>query len=115
MLGEIWLDDQNLLGLDDSELRQNRWTKLALIPQGAMNSLNLMMKISTQIKDVIQTHEECQPDQALKKCVLELCLMVGLPGCIYDMYLHELSGGDEANDNGTVLRRCHAPCTAQVS
>ncbi len=91
--GEIWLDDENLLGMDDEYLRRMRWTKLALIPQGAMNSLNPTMRISSQIKDVIETHEGRQPKEALKKRILELFSMVGLPGRIYNMYPHELSGG----------------------
>jgi peptide/nickel transport system ATP-binding protein len=91
--GEVLLEDTNLLGLKDSELRQYRWTKLALIPQGAMNSLNPTMKISDQIRDVIETHEGKQTKDEIKKRILELFTMVGLPGRIYDMYPHELSGG----------------------
>ena len=91
--GEIWLEDEDLLDLEEKQLRRNRWTKLALIPQGAMNSLNPTMKISAQIKDVIQTHEGNQSNSVLKKRILELFSMVGLPGRIYDMYPHELSGG----------------------
>src|SRR4051794_10970693 len=51
--GEITLNDKPLLGLTEDQLREYRWTKLALIPQGAMNSLNPTMKVSDQIKDVI--------------------------------------------------------------
>ncbi|QPC81273.1 ABC transporter ATP-binding protein [Phototrophicus methaneseepsis] len=91
--GEVWLDGDNLLDLSEEELRKRRWTKLALIPQGAMNSLNPTMKISAQIKDVIETHEGRQSSEKLKKRVLELFSMVGLPGRIYNMYPHELSGG----------------------
>src|SRR5512136_908489 len=51
--GEVVLEGQNLLGLRDEALRTIRWAKLALIPQGAMNSLNPTMKVSAQIKDAI--------------------------------------------------------------
>lgn len=91
--GEVLLDDIDLLDLPEEELRKRRWTKLALIPQGAMNSLNPTMKISAQIKDVIETHEGRQRPEEIKKRILELFSMVGLPGRIYDMYPHELSGG----------------------
>src|ERR1043165_7407068 len=37
--GEVLLNGQRLLGLPDEKLRQLRWVKLSLIPQGAMNSL----------------------------------------------------------------------------
>src|SRR5215207_6789948 len=43
--GEVLLDGRNLLGLPEPALRAIRWVKLALIPQGAMNSLNPTMKI----------------------------------------------------------------------
>jgi len=91
--GAVLLDDYNLLDLEDRQLRMIRWTKLALIPQGAMNSLNPTMQISAQIKDVIETHEGKQSKSELKKRILELFKMVGLPGRIYEMYPHELSGG----------------------
>ena len=88
--GEVALDEEDLLALPEAELRKRRWAKLALIPQGAMNSLNPTMKISAQIGDVIQTHTGTSPG---KDRVLDLFQMVGLPGRIYDMYPHELSGG----------------------
>ncbi|MAU08824.1 MAG: dipeptide/oligopeptide/nickel ABC transporter ATP-binding protein [Anaerolineaceae bacterium] len=91
--GEVWLDSSNLLAMSEEELRQRRWTKLALIPQGAMNSLNPTMRISAQIRDVIETHEGRKRGDDIKERILELFKMVGLPGRIYDMYPHELSGG----------------------
>ena len=91
--GEVWLERDDLLALREEQLRKRRWTKLALIPQGAMNSLNPTMKISDQIGDVIETHEGKQTRDQLKKRILELFAMVGLPGRIYEMYPHELSGG----------------------
>jgi oligopeptide/dipeptide ABC transporter ATP-binding protein len=91
--GEVVLDGKNLLGLPENELRLLRWTKLALIPQGAMNSLNPTMKVSSQIKDVIAAHEKRQSAADLKLRVLELLTMVGLPGRVYELYPHELSGG----------------------
>lgn len=91
--GEVLLDGKDLLALTDDELRKMRWTKLALIPQGAMNSLNPTMRVSDQIKDVIKAHEGRKPPEQMKQRVLDLFHMVGLPHRIYDMYPHELSGG----------------------
>jgi len=91
--GEVLLEGQNILGLPEKALRSVRWIKLALIPQGAMNSLNPTMKVSDQIKDVIVAHEGKRSKQDLKDRVLELLSMVGLPGRVYDLYPHELSGG----------------------
>jgi ABC-type dipeptide/oligopeptide/nickel transport system ATPase component len=91
--GEVLLEGHNLLGLPEEVLRGVRWTKLALIPQGAMNSLNPTMKVSDQIKDVIVAHEGKQAQKIIKPRILELLSMVGLPARVYEMYPHELSGG----------------------
>jgi peptide/nickel transport system ATP-binding protein len=87
------LEHQNLLELTPKALRAVRWQKLSLIPQGAMNSLNPTMSVSAQIRDVIETHEGKQPKKTLQTRILDLFKRVGLPGRIYHMYPHELSGG----------------------
>ncbi len=91
--GDVTLGGKNLMKLSDREFRSIRWTELALIPQGAMNSLNPTMRISEQIADVMIQHEGRQPRSKLKARILELFKMVGLPERIYGMYPHELSGG----------------------
>ncbi len=91
--GEIELDGTNMLQLDDKQLRAMRWARLALIPQGAMNSLNPTMKISAQIADVIREHSDMRDKAAVRARILELFQLVGLPARIYEMYPHEISGG----------------------
>jgi peptide/nickel transport system ATP-binding protein len=91
--GEVILEGDEILGLPEEKLRTIRWIKLALIPQGAMNSLNPTMRISDQIKDVILAHEGGRAKKGLEKRILELLSMVGLPGRVYHLYPHELSGG----------------------
>jgi len=91
--GEVILEGKNLLGLPEEEVRQMRWVKLALIPQGAMNSLNPTMTVSAQIKDVIVAHEGRHALKDIKPRILDLLATVGLPGRIVDMFPHELSGG----------------------
>jgi peptide/nickel transport system ATP-binding protein len=91
--GSIQLEDIDLATLSEKELRQVRWSKLALIPQGAMNSLNPVMRVKNQIGDAISTHVGRMPKEALKQRILDLLNQVGLPARVYDMYPHELSGG----------------------
>ncbi len=91
--GEVVLGGRDLLKLSEEEVRKIRWTQLALIPQGAMNSLNPTMKVSSQIEDAIVAHDsEKRPDR-LRSKILDLLRRVGLPERVYDMYPHELSGG----------------------
>lgn len=91
--GQIQLDGTDLVKVNDEELRNFRWNTLALIPQGAMNSLNPVMRIKNQIGEAIETHAGKQPKAKLKQRILDLFTTVGLPSRIYDMYPHELSGG----------------------
>jgi peptide/nickel transport system ATP-binding protein len=83
----------DLLKLNKNELRRARWTQIALIPQGAMNSLNPTMRIKDQIRDAIQTHETRRPTAETRQRILDLFSTVGLPSRVYNMYPHELSGG----------------------
>ena len=47
--GEIWLDDLNLMSLSEEEMRKIRLARIAMVPQGSMNSLNPVMRIRAQI------------------------------------------------------------------
>jgi len=91
--GQALINDMDLMKLQGSDLRNVRWRELALVPQGAMNSLNPLMRLKDQIADVIETHEGKQNKKALKGRILQLLTDVGLPSRVYDMYPHELSGG----------------------
>lgn len=91
--GEVELDGTNMLDLSDKQLRAMRWARLALIPQGAMNSLNPTMRISAQIADVIREHSDMSDKDEIKARIMELFQLVGLPGRIYEMFPHEISGG----------------------
>ena len=91
--GKIVVDGIETNNLNEEEFRKLRATKLALIPQGAMNSLNPTMRVFGQIKDQIQTHEGKQNPSELKDRIEDLLKKVGLPARISRMFPHELSGG----------------------
>ena len=91
--GRIVLDGADILALDDEEMRSVRWSRISLIPQGSMNSLNPVIKIGSQIADAVVAHEGSGGRAAAKARIIELLGMVGLPARVYGMYPHELSGG----------------------
>lgn len=91
--GQILLDGTDILSLDDEAMRMMRWSRISLIPQGAMNSLNPVMKIGSQFVDTITTHEGSQSEPLLRERIQKLLSTVGLPSRVYKMYPHELSGG----------------------
>ena len=86
--------ETDLLALDENELRDVRWRDIALIPQGAMNSLNPVMKIADQIGDGFRVHagEQVTRDERRQRSA-ELFNLVGLPSRALGLYPHELSGG----------------------
>ncbi|NLD72900.1 MAG: ABC transporter ATP-binding protein [Chloroflexi bacterium] len=90
--GQVRINGRDIVSLSEQQLRQIRWCELALIPQGAMNSLNPVTKIKEQIGDAITAHESMDPT-ALRRRILDLLDDVGLPERVYNMYPHELSGG----------------------
>src|SRR4029453_8716394 len=49
--GRITLDGVNLLELSEEEMRQVRLAEIALVAQGAMNSLNPVVRVREQIRD----------------------------------------------------------------
>ena len=91
--GQILLEGTDLLQTSGDTLRRMRWSKISLIPQGAMNSLNPVMRVKDQIADVIVTHEGRQPATPLQERIVHLLETVGLPERTYFLYPHELSGG----------------------
>jgi oligopeptide/dipeptide ABC transporter ATP-binding protein len=91
--GEVLLNGTNLLALNERQLNQVRWRDIALIPQGAMNSLNPVMRVKDQIGDAIEAHEGRQPAKVLRERILEILSTVGLHSRVYELFPHELSGG----------------------
>ena len=92
--GEVRLGGVNLLSLSDEQMRRVRWSKVSLVMQGAMNSLNPIMRIKDQIADAVVAHEGRRPSApAMDTRIKSLLAAVGLPGRVASMYPHELSGG----------------------
>jgi peptide/nickel transport system ATP-binding protein len=91
--GSIMLEGEDIGKFDDTLLREKvLWRKISMVFQGAMNSLNPVLKIGFQIAETLLEHEKITKKEALAvaKNSLE---PVRLPGFIADQYPHELSGG----------------------
>jgi len=91
--GMIRLGDTVLSELSENEIRKVRLANLALIPQGAMNSLNPVMRIKDQILDGIRFHQDGESKPAILDRLPELLATVGLRPNVLNLYPHELSGG----------------------
>lgn len=91
--GEVWLDDLDLMTLSEEQMRQVRLARIALIPQGSMNSLNPVMRIKDQIGDALRDHGVAMSRRHLEERVRDLLQSVGLVPGVADKFPHELSGG----------------------
>ncbi|HLI07277.1 MAG TPA: ABC transporter ATP-binding protein [Ktedonobacteraceae bacterium] len=83
----------DIMKMGAAELRAFRWTELAIVFQSAMNALNPVMKIGTQIMDVLQAHRPEMGPDARRQRALELLRLVGIAPDRINSYPHELSGG----------------------
>ncbi|HEY66175.1 MAG TPA: ABC transporter ATP-binding protein [Caldilineae bacterium] len=91
--GQALLNGRDLFKLSEEEMRKVRLREISLIPQGAMNSLNPVMRVKDQIIDGMKDHDEELPAAELEERVYELLDSVELGRDVADKYPHELSGG----------------------
>ncbi|MGW0522954.1 ABC transporter ATP-binding protein [Crossiella sp. NPDC003009] len=83
----------DVLRLSIPELRRFRWAETSLVFQGAMNSLNPVHKVSTQLTDVIKAHDPGSTARSRRARAKELLDLVGIAADRLDAYPHQLSGG----------------------
>ncbi|CAN5706366.1 ABC transporter ATP-binding protein [soil metagenome] len=91
--GQMILEGEDLFALNDEAMRQARLAKIALVAQGAMNSLNPVARVRDQIRDALQDHGVRLSSNAFQVRVNELMESVGLRREVGGMFPHELSGG----------------------
>lgn len=91
--GHVLFDGYDLLAMSDEQLRQVRWKDISYIPQGAMSSLNPVMRIRDQFYDAVWDHEGPQPHKSLDERIESLLARVHLMPNVLTKYPHELSGG----------------------
>jgi oligopeptide transport system ATP-binding protein len=92
--GEIWFDGQDLLKLDEDEIRHIRGNRIAMVFQEPMTSLNPVLTIGRQLTEAIELHLKYDKEQARKRAI-ELLEMVGIPEAPTRLndYPHQFSGG----------------------
>ncbi len=92
--GQVLLDGQDLLAMDDDQVRQLRGSKMAMIFQDPMSSLHPFYRIGAQLAEAVRVHNKVSKDQARARAV-EMLAKVGIPDAQSraDDYPHQLSGG----------------------
>jgi len=92
--GAVLFHGQDLLKMDDEEIRQVRGKRISMIFQDPVTSLNPVLKINRQISERMQFHQGLGEAQARKRTI-ELLELVGIPSAAdrADDYPHQFSGG----------------------
>ena len=89
--GNVIISGIDIVKLSDKEFNKSiRWKKIAMIFQGAMNTLDPVYKIGDQMREIMQIH---QFKGNVEDSILESLEQVGLDRDIARRYPHELSGG----------------------
>ena len=92
--GQIILNNQDLLLLEEKDQRQIRGKEIAMVFQEPARYLNPTLKVGDQITEMLILHLGMSNIEAVDRA-LEILELVGLEGGkrILDSYPHELSGG----------------------
>ena len=91
--GEVYLDGQEIAQMAEEEFRRRvRWRRIAMVPQGALNGLNPVVRVGEQIIEPLLVNGDTDR-RAARQRAEELLALVGLPADVFTRYPHELSGG----------------------
>ena len=91
--GSVRLDGRELIALPDDQFRREiRWSRIAMVFQGAMSVLNPVLRIGEQIAEPLLLDRRFDKAAAHVR-VRDLLQRVGLPANFASRYPHELSGG----------------------
>jgi peptide/nickel transport system ATP-binding protein len=83
----------DLLAADEHQLRVLRWSQISVVMQSAMNALNPVISIGSQLTDVLRAHVPDMSRAGRRARAAELLTMVGITADRLGSYPHELSGG----------------------
>jgi oligopeptide/dipeptide ABC transporter ATP-binding protein len=90
--GRVLLEGKDLLAAGEDSVRPHRWVDIAIVFQGAMNALNPVRTIGSQIVEALELHGRAT-GQAARARTADLLESVGIPSSRAERFPHELSGG----------------------
>jgi len=105
--GKIILDGEDLLQLTEGEMTKIRGSKIALIIQDPMTSLNPVFSIGNQVAEAIRLHHDL-PKRGVLEQALEVLRKVNIPAAEARMkdYPHQMSGGMRQRVVGAIGISC---------
>jgi oligopeptide transport system ATP-binding protein len=92
--GEVLFHNEDLLTMNEKQIRSIRGAKISMIFQDPMTSLNPFLRISTQMIETLRLHQKLSKKEARKRAV-EMLTLAGIPAAEerIDAYPHQFSGG----------------------
>ena len=90
--GRVLLNGDDILAGGEETIRPHRWVDLAVVFQGAMNALNPVKTVGSQIVEALELHGQGS-GRAARLRAGELLSSVGIPAERADRFPHEFSGG----------------------
>jgi len=105
--GRILFEGKNTLTMSDEEIRKIRWRKMAMIFQAAMNALNPVQRVGSQIAEAILVHDLSIGKEEAMEQVEALFDLVGIPRDRLRDYPHQYSGGMKQRAVIAMALACH--------
>ncbi len=91
--GKVLLDGVDVMALSEANFRRDvRWSRISMVPQAAMNSLNPVLKVGDQVTEPLLTHTGVSKEDAWARA-RQIFQHVGVPADFLNRYAFELSGG----------------------
>jgi oligopeptide/dipeptide ABC transporter ATP-binding protein len=91
--GQIQFDQVDLLRISEAQMCQMRWAEIAMVFQGAMNSLNPVRTVENQIVEALVHHNIVGTKRQARQRAAELLNLVGIAPERGKQYPHQYSGG----------------------
>ncbi|OGO15255.1 MAG: hypothetical protein A2Z14_14545 [Chloroflexi bacterium RBG_16_48_8] len=91
--GKLLFDNIDILALDDSRMRELRGSRISMVFQDPMTSLNPVQRVVDHITEAIQVHQSYVTDKEARARAANLVDRLGISHDRLDDYPHHLSGG----------------------
>jgi oligopeptide/dipeptide ABC transporter ATP-binding protein len=90
--GRVLFKGQDLVLLEERELRRVRWCDLSVVMQSAMNALNPVLTVAEQMRDACRAHSNMSKAE-IEERSREVLRLVSIDPVHLNSYPHQLSGG----------------------
>jgi len=91
--GRVFLDGTDVMNFGEERFRHDvRWVKISMVSQAAMNSLNPVLKVGSQVTEPLLLDHRMGKRKTLERA-REVFSIVGVPAAFLSRYAFELSGG----------------------